>query len=457
MPPLTGRTLLWIAVSIVVLTAAIVTALWWAGTRGLTGDQLVTARFDALKIGLSVGVGSGGLLALYLAWRRQRSTEDTLAHQQEVALDNQADALERRITELYTKAAEQLGSGKAPVRLAGLYALERLAQGTESQRQTIVNLLCAYLRMPDEVGGTQEREVRLTAQRILAHHQRPGFDSEHPAETFWPDVDLDLTGATLVDADFSHCRLRAPRLGGVTFAGPAGFDETTFLGDARFEDVTFTAEARFDNATFTRNAWFDGVVFTGKAGFEKAAFARNALFRGVTFPADAVFRGGGFAKNAWFGKATFTGNADFREATVAKTAQFSGTTFSGDAWFGKASFAGNSDFRGATFTRNAVFREAAFTMTALFCGAAFRQEAGFRGAAFAMDADFSGAVFSGDVRFIEAIFSRDTEFRGAAFDGEAGFRGVTFSRSPRLQRVKFANGIPSEVAQWVSPAEAVPD
>ena len=58
------------------------------------------------------------------------------------------DATERRVTELYTKAADQLGSDKAPVRLAGLYAMERLAQDNPSERQTIVNVICAYLQMP---------------------------------------------------------------------------------------------------------------------------------------------------------------------------------------------------------------------------------------------------------------------------------------------------------------------
>ena len=52
------------------------------------------------------------------------------------------------VTELYTKAVEQLGSDKAPVRLGGLYALERLAQDNPAQHQTIVNVICAYLRMP---------------------------------------------------------------------------------------------------------------------------------------------------------------------------------------------------------------------------------------------------------------------------------------------------------------------
>lgn len=40
-----------VAAAVVVLTAAAVAALWWPGTRGLTGHELVAARFDALRIG----------------------------------------------------------------------------------------------------------------------------------------------------------------------------------------------------------------------------------------------------------------------------------------------------------------------------------------------------------------------------------------------------------------------
>ncbi|MEU6741925.1 hypothetical protein [Streptosporangium sandarakinum] len=52
------------------------------------------------------------------------------------------------MTELYTKAVEQLGRDKAALRLGGLYALERLAQDSPGHRQIIVNVICAYLRMP---------------------------------------------------------------------------------------------------------------------------------------------------------------------------------------------------------------------------------------------------------------------------------------------------------------------
>lgn len=454
MSPLTGTMLAWIAVGIVLLTAAVVTALWWAGTKGLTDGQLVTARFDALKIGLSVGIGSGGVLALYLAWRRQCSTEDTLVHQQEVAADTRADAVERRITELYTKAAEQLGSDKAPVRLAGLYALERLAQGNVNQRQTIANVLCAYLRMPDDLPGdpiadgtdarvalrerVQEREVRLTAQRILAHHLRPGRDPEHPVDTFWPDLELDLTGATLVDVDFDRCRIRTPGFGGVTFLGEAKFRETTFIGDTRFDGVTFTGGATFERAVFARNAWFDGASFAGDVGFDGVTFARNASFRGLTFTGTAGFAGAVITKNAWFGKATFAGNADFRDASFRKIAEFHGATFTGEALFGKAAFTGHADFRGADFRGNTTFREVGFTGNADFRGAVFHQDAGFRSAAFTTTAEFSGTTFTVNTGFVEATFA-----------GNAVFRGAAFVQPPRLDRAHFEHGIPPELARWI--------
>jgi hypothetical protein len=130
-------------------------------------------------------------------------------------LHTERDATERRITELYTKAADQLGSDKAPVRLAGLHALERLAQNTPEQRQTIVDVICAYLRMPytppneqspaEEAPAEahtryenrrQEQQVRLTAQHILSHnlrvvlqhHRRWWHRTPPPALPTWPGI-----------------------------------------------------------------------------------------------------------------------------------------------------------------------------------------------------------------------------------------------------------------------------
>lgn len=54
-----------------------------------------------------------------------------------------------QITDRYTKAVEQLGSSKLDVRLGGIYALERLAQDSPRDHQTIYDVLAAFVREHD--------------------------------------------------------------------------------------------------------------------------------------------------------------------------------------------------------------------------------------------------------------------------------------------------------------------
>ena len=130
------------AAAAVAVTAFVVT-IWLLAiaNHANPGTDQANARLDAVRTGLAAGAGAGAAVGLMLAFRRQHHQEITTAQ-------TDHDATERRITELYTKAVEQLGNDKAPVRLGGLYALERLSQDNEAQRQTIVNVICAYLRMP---------------------------------------------------------------------------------------------------------------------------------------------------------------------------------------------------------------------------------------------------------------------------------------------------------------------
>jgi uncharacterized protein YjbI with pentapeptide repeats len=158
-----------------------------------------------------------------------------------------------------------------------------------------VNVLCSYLRMPCALPGDppdtnaddklvaeyreriQEREVRLAAQRLLAHHLRPGDDPDDPVTTFWADIDLDLTGATLVNLNLELCRPRE-----------AGFTRTRFIGRALFDGAQFTGSARFDEAPFTGDAWFNKAQFT-VALFPEAQFAGRALFREAQFACPVSF------------------------------------------------------------------------------------------------------------------------------------------------------------------------
>jgi hypothetical protein len=146
-------------------------------------------------------------------------------------------------------------------------ALERLAQDNPAHRQTIVNAISAYLRMPFSptaparkpepeateeglgqpaaetetrtvaLGDTwqQERQVRLTAQRILAEHLRDDrakdqHSADPPSARFWPGIRLDLVGATLIDFNLRRGVMADASFRGATFSGTARFDRATFTG-----------------------------------------------------------------------------------------------------------------------------------------------------------------------------------------------------------------------------------
>ncbi|WP_091447726.1 hypothetical protein [Geodermatophilus poikilotrophus] len=114
---LTTRAIVIAAVVALVFGVAVLTALLvFLGS----GSRSQTARLSAVRTAGTIVVGTGGVFALLLAARRQRSTELSLAQQERVAKAVAFDAAERGVTELYSSAAEQLGSDKASVRLAGL-------------------------------------------------------------------------------------------------------------------------------------------------------------------------------------------------------------------------------------------------------------------------------------------------------------------------------------------------
>jgi hypothetical protein len=394
-------------------------------------------------------------------------------HHEEIAVVlSDFDTTERRIAELYAKAVEQLGSDQALVRSGGLYALERLAQDNPAHRQAIVNVICAYLRMPFSptapagnpepeaaegrkepgidsetetgIGGTwqQERQVRLTAQRILSEHLRDDRAKDHqssypPSSRFWDTIRLDLSGATLIDFSLVDGVMAAANFHRAAFTGGVDFHRAAFGGDARFGGATFSGDTSFSGATFTGDARFGGATFSGDALFGGAAFSGDANFGGAAFRGDALFGEAAFSRSAGFRRAAFDGDAEFRKVAFIGDARFDKATFMGVTSFSEATFTGDAGFRKAAFAGDASFDKAAFAGDASFDKAAFAGDAWLDRAAFAGDASFDRAAFAGDAWFGEATFTSDAGFGEAAFGGEAWFDKVTFGRGASFGEAVF--------------------
>ncbi|MDT0385959.1 pentapeptide repeat-containing protein [Streptomyces dubilierae] len=293
-----------------ILVAAVVV---WAGWHLLGAPKMQPERridsqtlFDLVKLALGAVAGAGALVALVVAYRRQRVSEDGALR----------DAT-RLHTERFTTAVSQLGDEAAAVRLGGVHALTGLADDapTRELRQTCIDVLCAYLRLPytaetDLPEGAAEahsyralREVRRTTIRLIRDHLRLPRNHHHS----WQGHSFDFTSVVFDGGD----------LGGAVFSGGAvHFHGASFSGSAiNFSGAVFSgATVNFGDASHLGGADFsDGFVnFSGAVFSGGLVNFRGSLFSGATVKFDgATFSGA----TVDFNGAVFSGGAvDFSEA-----------------------------------------------------------------------------------------------------------------------------------------------
>jgi uncharacterized protein YjbI with pentapeptide repeats/uncharacterized membrane-anchored protein YhcB (DUF1043 family) len=289
---------------------------------------------------------------------QQREQLDKTLTEQSKQLDRTlAEQRARTLNERFATAAEQLGSDKPPaVRLAGVYAMAGLADDWKENRQTCVDVLCAYLRMPYEpdpgddaprpewLAFRASREVRHTVMRVITAHLK-----DDAAES-WQGLNFDFRGTVFDGGSFGGARFSS---------GTVSFDSAKFSGgEVSFEDVRFSGgSVSFSGATFSGGsvsfhlAQFSG----GEVTFDFAQFSGSTVIFIMT-----KFSGGEVS----FGSAKFSGGEVY----------FEGATFSGGSVsFHLAQFSGGAVYFGAKFSGGTVYLQAAqFTGGEVsFCSAKF--------------------------------------------------------------------------------------
>jgi uncharacterized protein YjbI with pentapeptide repeats len=429
--------------------------LWWVALALLGHPK--RPHSEVISLHDTVGVaqlvfasvaGAGALVALIVAYRRQRVAETTASLDRERWQVTSAHDRTRLLNERFTTIAGQLGDDQPAVRLAGVHAMAGLADDWEENRQTCIDVLCAYLRMPYEPDPGEEapaperlafrasREVRHTVIRVITAHLTDG------SAVSWQSLNFDFTGVVFDGGIFRAAKFSG---GEVSFVDAEFSGGTVIFGGSEFSGGTVSfRNAKFSGSTVSfGNAKFSG----GTVSFGNAKFSGGTVsFNGAEFSADAVsFYGAEFSGGeVSFGNAKFSGgtvsfgNAEFSGGTVSfRNAKFSGSTVS----FGNAKFSGGTvSFGNAKFSGGEVsFNGAEFSGgTVSFCSAEFSGgEVVFYGAEFSGGTvSFSFAEFSGGtVSFNSAEFSGgEVSFNGAKFSGgTVDFSRVTdWSHPPRF-------------------------
>ena len=323
-------------------------------------------------------LATGGLIALIALGETRRkndndreAAENLRIHQQDT-LDQQKDQFEKQLEkqqeqfdansfkerkaerrERYTKAVEQLGDEKAPIRIGGVYTLVGLVDEwleeenlSESERlkegQVIINNLCAYIRSPftlashyDELSNPtptpkgiykdkkekfyadkatldSERDVRLSIIKEI-HDCIQGPDKNTPGA--WSDFEYDFSGSTFFyPVDLTKSYYKKPvNFSGSTYKEGANFSGSTYQSGANFSGSTYQGGAYFSRSTYQSEASFDSSIYKGTASFSGSIYKGGANFSGSTY-------------QSWVG---------FRDSTYQDKTDFSRSIFYQEIYFGE--------------------------------------------------------------------------------------------------------------------------
>jgi hypothetical protein len=307
------------------------------GVGGWLLTDPATSRSDALKTG---GLAGGAIVALYALWlndRRRRVEErrqDIERKRHELESQRAEQDRERVADERFAKAVELLGHEADQVRVGALHALAGLARSRPEYTQTVLDVLCSYLRRPfdhprydrpeldrkkrETLPGSPEDErelqVRLTAQRLVVELLPPAEDEAASS------YNLDLTGARLEYFDLSKRR----------------------IGDLWLRYASLYSSTNLSGAVFTGKAYFTG------AGTGSGRLVGMFRCKGAVFESHAWFSGTQFAELADFTNTTFAGKTAFKDAKFAKDAVFTGVVASDELDLRRTSFEGQTDLRFAS-------------------------------------------------------------------------------------------------------------
>ena len=306
----------------------------------------------------SILLATGGLLAiLTLGETRRKNDIDKDKNDKDHRRQVRAGRRER-----YTKAVEQLGDEKAPIRMGGVYTLVGLVDEwleeenlSESERvkegQVIINNLCAYVRSPFTLASHYDE--------LSKANPTPKGIYKGKKEKFYADK---ATLDSEADVRLGIIKEIHDRLQGSDKNTPGAWAdfEYDFSGSSFFYPVDLTKSyykkpVNFSGSTYKEGAYFTGSTYEGRAYFSRSTYEGRAYFSRSTYEGRANFTGSTYEGRANFSRSTYEGWADFSRSTYEGWADFSGSTYEGGAYFSGSTYEGRANFSGSIFCSEIYF------------------------------------------------------------------------------------------------------
>lgn len=378
--------------------------------------------------------------------------------------------------------------------------LEKLEKKAKKEVQTIINILCKYIRtIPnnytheqlEEFDSLPESDKKTIADdadiRRLIFSEMSDRLSKNITENgnistmrnTWSDFNFNFNRApifyplenlTLENSNFSEAKFYHAKFSNLFFNGDTRFDSAVFEGKSDFTNISFNSNINLDNSEFAEETTFDhinfsqnlnciGGTFHGGLKIKDSSIVGDAYFNDSTFEfleiLDTTFRKKAdftasksqttcfhrtiFYNEAIFKKMTF-GISLLQLVTFQNSANFQDVTFTDIASFGSTKFKNNANFMNAEFYKSAGFDYITFEGAAYFSNSTFNDAANFSGTTFKDKSSFAEINFYGDANFEDSTFEGNTSFNKSLFDKKVDFTSSNFRGESEFIKTTYNQG-----------------
>ena len=358
---------------------------------------------------------------------------------------------ERR--ERYTKAVEQLGDEKAPIRMGGVYTLVGLVDEwleekslSDDERfkegQVIINNLCAYIRSPftlashyDELsqdsptpeGIYKDKKEEFYIDKAILDSEadvRLSIINQIHKNIQW--IPKNSTEKFSIDNKFNENKI---------YKGSWSIFEYNFSGSVFFYDINFS-KSYWENKLDVSNSKFllnpkekenSKISYFSESIYNQAAYFRNCLHkRGVEFN-NSVYKG-----EVDFGESSYDGYAAFNDSTYYKPA--------------------NLDF--SVYNHGFLANHSTYYNSVYFHDSIYKNITAFNNSKYYKEANFSNSIYLKTSSFTHSTYEAKSEFHDSIY-----YEPVTFGEHTTYNgKVDFSNSIyHSEVLIGASLYKALAD
>lgn len=439
-------------------------------------------------------LATGGLIALIaLGETRRKNDNDKLKNDQEKEKNDREHLRQVRAErrERYTKAVEQLGDEKAPIRMGGVYTLvslvdewldeESLSEDEKvKEGQAIINNLCAYIRSPfplyaryyklirNEPGQAKtylngiesfyddrsklQAEIHIRLSIIKEIHDRLQGNDKRPWG-IWSNFEYNFSGS----AFFYYVNLTNSY-----YKKPVNFSNSAYIEKANFEGSIYESGANFSESIYRKETSFStqekNSYYKCNAKFKNSQYESDIYFTGSTYESDVIFLGSSYKGDVNFSNSTYHGKANFSESTYEDESDFSGSIYKKTTLFNKSIYKNKANFYGSTYIGEVDFRSSIYEKDVIFSNpksresrSIYRNSANFSNSLYQGKTDFSKSIYDSEVCFGGSIYAKLADFKMSVYGKDVIFststscsryhREAHFAKSVYRGKADFSNSI----------------